>query len=436
MPRVILATLGSLGDLHPFIALGLELERLGAEVVVACAAEYQSKVEAAGLVFAAMRPSFADMQRDLGMDRSQMTDAVLARSDFLFRKLVVPSVRASYEDMDQLIADADMVLTSTLCIGARLAAERRAIPWIGIVLQPLLFMSAYDPPVIPKAEWLTSLLRYLGPGATRAALGALKLALGAQMGSIHALRREIGLPATSKNPVLDGQFGADGAIGLYSKLLGPCQPDYPRPTDIVGFASFDSETGHAESLTRDLQHFLESGAAPVVFTLGSLVVNSPGSFYNESLAAARILRQRAVLLVGENALAHYLPLRSTDVHVCAYAPHSLLFPRAEAIVHQGGIGTLAQALRSGRPQLVVPFFGDQLDNAARAVGLGSARCLAPRVYTAESAARELSRLTAAHYRLCATKIHGCLASENGAAEAARVILNRLESSASRHGVSA
>jgi UDP:flavonoid glycosyltransferase YjiC (YdhE family) len=189
-------------------------------------------------------------------------------------------------------------------------------------------------------------------------------------------------------------------------------------------------------LTLDLQHFLESGAAPVVFTLGSLVVNSPGSFYNESLAAARILRKRAVLLVGEDALARYLPLRSTDVHVCAYAPHSLLFPRAETIVHQGGIGTLAQALRSGRPQLVVPFFGDQLDNAARAVGVGSARCLAPRVYTAESAARELSRLTAAHYRLCAMKIHGCLASENGAAEAARVILNRLESSALRHGVSA
>ena len=436
MPRVILATLGSLGDLHPFIALGLELERLGAEVVLACAAEYQSKVEGAGLTFAAMRPSFADMQRALGMDRSQMTDAVLARSDFLFRKLIVPTVRASYEDMYDLTEGADVILTSSLCIGARLAAERRAIPWIGIVLQPLLFMSAYDPPVIPKAEWLTSLLRTLGPGVTRLTLGAIKLALGTQMGPVHALRRQIGLPPTSLNPVFDGQFCAAGAIGLYSSLLGPCRADYPSPTDIVGFAFFDSETGRAVTLNAELERFLESGAAPVVFTLGSLVVNSPGSFYYESLAAARILRKRAVLLVGEDALAHYLPLRSADVHVCAYAPHSLLFPRAEVIVHQGGIGTLAQALRSGRPHLIVPFFGDQLDNAARAVGLGSARRLAPVVYTAESAARELSRLAAAEYGLCASKIRTCLEGENGAAEAARVILDRLELGASRHGVSA
>jgi rhamnosyltransferase subunit B len=429
MPRVILATLGSLGDLHPFIALGLALKRHGADVLVACAAEYQSKVEAAGLAFASMRPSFADMQRDLGMDRRQITDAVVAHSDFLFRELIVPSVRASYEDMYELIAGADMILTSSLCIGARMAAERRAIPWIGIVLQPLLFMSAYDPPVIPKAEWLTPLLRALGPGATRLALGAIKLALGAQLKPVSALRREIGLPPTSRNPVFEGQFGEEGAIGLYSTLLGQCRPDYPTPSAIVGFASFDSETGQVVTLDPELERFLGAGAAPVVFTLGSLVVNSPGSFYRESLAAARGLGKRAVLLVGETALA--------DVHVCAYAPHSLLFPRAEAIVHQGGIGTLAQALRSGRPQLIVPFFGDQLDNASRAVNLGAARRIAPRRYTARSAARELSHLTmSGDYGRCAGAIRDRLVGENGAAEAARVILNRLESRVRRHGVSA
>ena len=84
----------------------------------------------------------------------------------------------------------------------------------------------------------------------------------------------------------------------------------------------------------------------MVFTLGSLIVNSPGSFYRESAEAARILGKRAVLLVGEGA-SDYADLISADVHVGAYAPHSLLFPRAAAIVHQAGIGTLHRRYTPG-----------------------------------------------------------------------------------------
>jgi rhamnosyltransferase subunit B len=435
-PRIVLATLGSLGDLHPFIALALALKGRGADVLLACAAEYRIKVEGAGLAFAAMRPSFEDMENALGMDRAQMTDAVLARGDFLFRKLVVPSVRVAYEDMVELCAGADMVVTSSLCIGARLAAERRAIPCMAIVLQPLLFMSAFDPPVIPKAEWLTKLLRALGPKVTGVALSIVKFAVGRLLLPVQALRREIGLEPSSVNPVFEGQFSAAGAIGLYSTLLGAVRPDYPRPTVVVGFAHFDSVDGAVAVLDPALEEFLAAGCAPLVFTLGSLVVNSPGTFYRESVAAARRLGRRAVLLVGETGVANSARLGGTDVHVCAYAPHSLLFPRGDVIVHQGGIGTLAQALRSGRPQLIVPFYGDQEDNAARAVALGCARALQPNAYVAVTAARELALLTGrADYELRAAAVREHLAGEDGAVRAAQVILDRLESSASQHGAS-
>jgi UDP:flavonoid glycosyltransferase YjiC (YdhE family) len=426
--------LGSLGDLHPFIALGLALKHCGADVVLACAAEYRAKVEGAGLVFASMRPSFDDMQNALGMDRAQITDAMLERGDFLFRKLIVPSVRVAYEDMFELSAGAAMVVTSSLCIGARLAAERRAIPCVAIVLQPLLFMSAFDPPVIPKAEWLTRLLRILGPAVTGVALSSIKFAVGTLLRPVHALRREIGLAPTRLNPLFEGQFSAAGAIGLYSTLLGEVRPDYPRLTAVVGFAQFDSLDGAAPALDPALEEFLEAGPAPLVFTLGSLVVNSPGTFFRESLDAARLVRKRAVLLVGDNGVASYAPFRTADVHVCAYAPHSLLFPRADVVVHQGGIGTLAQGLRSGRPQLIVPFYGDQQDNAARAVALGCARALPPRAYAAASAAREFALLTGrADYALRAAQVRERLAGEDGAAQAARVILDRLESNV-KHGV--
>jgi UDP:flavonoid glycosyltransferase YjiC (YdhE family) len=414
---------GSLGDLHPFIALGCALRRQGANVVVASAAEYRAKVECAGLGFRPVRPSFEDMQRELGMDRAELTSAILARGDFLLRRLIMPYLRVGYDDMMTIVAGADLVLTSSLAFGARLAAERLKIPWIGVVLQPLMFLSAVEPPEIPRAEWLTALLRRLGPRPTRWVLRLFKWAIGRQLRPVHALRATIGLPPLRVDPLFEGQFSSAGAIGLYSPLLGGPQSDMPRPTAIVGFAHFDSEDGGPAALEASLGEFLRAGPPPLVFTLGSLIVHSPGSFYRESVQAARELGLRAVLLVGEDAVPAYADAASAAVHVCGYAPHSLLFPRAAAIVHQGGIGTLAQALRSGRPQLIVPFYADQLDNAARARRLGVARMVAPRHYAARTAVRELGLLMRLpDHRARAVLVGQRLAHEHGAMQGALAAL--------------
>jgi rhamnosyltransferase subunit B len=425
--KVVLATVGSLGDLHPFIALGRALRGPGLDVVLACATEYRSKVEAAGIAFHPLRPGFDELQNDLNMDRAQLTRGVIDRSTFLFTKLVLPYVRTAYEDMMQATADADLVLPSSLAFGARLAAEKRGLPWLAVVLQPMMFLSSYDPPVIPKAEWLSTLLRRLGPAPTRHTLWILKKAINGLFRPLHALRADLGLAPTAQNPLFDGQFAQAGAIGLYSRLLGEVQPDYPQPTAVVGFATFDSEDGLAAVLDPAVNAFLQAGSAPLVFSLGSLIVHSPGSFYRESLEAARRLKRRAVLLVGEQALGGFAHFGSDQVYVCAYAPHSLLFPRAAAIVHHGGIGTLAQALRSGRPQLIVPYFADQIDNAARAARLGVARVSSPGRYRAASASRELARLLGDPGCIArAAKVGESVASEDGAAQAARIVLDMLE----------
>ncbi len=425
--KIVLATMGSLGDLHPFIALGCALRDRGVNVVLACATEYGSKVNAAGLQFHALRPSFADVERDLGMDRAQLTQRAVAHSAFLFRQLVLPYVRMAYDDMLEATAGADLVLPSSLAFGARLAAETRAIPWIAVVLQPMMFLSAYDPPLIPQALGLSALMRRLGPAPTRAALWVLKKAVAAVFRPLESLRADLGLPPGGKDPLFDGQFSADGAIGLYSKLLGEAQPDYPRPSSIAGFATFDSETGLTQGIDPELDAFLNAGAAPLVFTLGSLIINSPGNFYRESLGVARALQRRAVLLVGEAARGDLARLRSAEVFICSYAPHSLLMPRAAAVIHHGGIGTLAQALHSGRPQLIVPFFADQPDNAARAARLGVARIVPARGYSARRASREIACLLGGdRYLVRARAVGDALAAEDGAAEGARIVLDRLE----------
>jgi UDP:flavonoid glycosyltransferase YjiC (YdhE family) len=108
--------------------------------------------------------------------------------------------------------------------------------------------------------------------------------------------------------------------------------------------------------------------------------------------------------------------------VASYAPFSELFPRAVALVHQGGIGTTAQSLRAGKPMAIVPFSHDQPDNAARASRLGVARVIARRDYSAATATEALSRLLDdPSYAARAAAVAARLSQENGASAAADIV---------------
>jgi len=111
-----------------------------------------------------------------------------------------------------------------------------------------------------------------------------------------------------------------------------------------------------------------------------------------------LLRQRAVLLVGKDMPRPPAELLSSDIVAFDYAPFSQLFPRAAAIVHQGGIGTTAQVMRSGRPALAMPLSHDQFDNAVRTKRLGTTRIIGRNRYRAPQVAKELDQLLRdAHY---------------------------------------
>ncbi|RZJ34487.1 MAG: glycosyltransferase, partial [Brevundimonas sp.] len=265
------------------------------------------------------------------------------------------------------------------------------IPGVAVSLQPTMVFSRYDPPLLPAAPWLKPATR--GPqlwlnDLTRA-LGRISTARWT--GPMNAVRASVALPPTTDNIIFDAGRSADLSLGLYSHVLSPRQPDAAPNFHVVGYAAWDSETGGPPVLSPELEAFLNAGAPPLVFTLGSAAVHIPGDFYVESLQAARRLSRRAVLLVGPDGDLS-VGAGDPDIHVAAYAPFSLLFPRAAAIVHQGGVGTTHQALRAGRPQLVVPHLGDQYDNAARVVRLGCAATLARTAYRADRVARSLGTL--------------------------------------------
>jgi rhamnosyltransferase subunit B len=366
----------------------------------------------------------------LGMDWAAVTRRIIESDDFLFRKVLFPHLRLAYENALTIQRGADLVLPSSVAFGARLAAEKAGVPWIAIVLQPFMFMSAYDPPTIPHPLWLGPLLRKSGPKVARAAFKLGKsTVLRSVTRPVREFRASIGLDAGSGDAIFEGQFSRGGAIGLYSPLLGDSQPDYPSPSEVVGFAYYDSENGGPSELDSELERFVASGPAPIVVTLGSMAVNYSGAmaFYRDSLAAARKVGRRAVLLVGERVDPVLQQDEGGDFLLRAYVPHSLIFPRAAVIVHQGGVGTLAQAMKAGRPQLVVPFYADQFDNADRASRLGIARWLHFRRYRGPSAARAFEELLRdSTYEARAKQVALQVGMQNGAARAAELVRRFLE----------
>jgi UDP:flavonoid glycosyltransferase YjiC (YdhE family) len=302
--------------------------------------------------------------------------------------------------------------------------------WVSAVLAPFTVMSAYDPPVLSTAPGLATLRELTGARFDAALLGMIKRLAEQWTGPFRSLRSELGLPPVA-NPLFEGQFSPYATLAMYSKWLGELQPDYPTNCQITGFAFYDSLAGGKAEMPAELKRFLADGPAPLVFTLGTAVVIEPGDFWRRSLKIARLLGRRAVL-VGASGQGRELGLKPGEAlprwaYATPYLPHSLIFPHAEAIVHHGGVGTTAQALRSGRPQLIVPHVGDQPDNAARMARLGVARTLPPGAYSARRAAGELHALLAyPSYRLRAAQIGPSVAAEDGAEVAADIIVDLLE----------
>jgi UDP:flavonoid glycosyltransferase YjiC (YdhE family) len=179
-------------------------------------------------------------------------------------------------------------------------------------------------------------------------------------------------------------------------------------------------------MPEELSKFLDAGEPPITFTLGTSAVGSAGTFYEESVKAVRALKRRAVLLVGGDARNRPRDPLPAGVMAVELAPHDALFPRSAAVVHQGGIGTTGQALRAGRPTLVVPHAHDQPDNAFRSAKTGGARVCYPTQYKAERVASDLRTLLEdPSYLELARAAAKIVSAEDGAATSAAAILKIL-----------
>lgn len=381
--RVLIATFGTRGDIDPYLALGRGLAERGHEPTIATHEFYREMIEGEGLGFRPVRPDAHPENREA------FARAMSPRfgSKYVLREIVIPHLRDSWADTAAAARDADLIVTHPLTFAGRIVAEEAGLPWISTVLAPLSFFSRYDFPVVPQ---FPNAWRFYGvPGVPRALIRLFRGITRTWTAPVREVRAERGLPPGG-DPLYEGQHSPLLTLALFSPVLAAPQPDWPQSTRLTGFLFRDSSGDGV--LDAELAAFLAAGPPPIVFTLGSSAVVVAGSFYEESLAAARRLGMRAVLLVGDDPANMPRSALGPDAIAVERAPHAALFPLAAAIVHHGGIGTLGQALRAGQPMLVVPWSHDQPDNARRALRLGVAAILSPRRYRAGRAARALAEL--------------------------------------------
>jgi len=417
MKRIVMTTFGSLGDIHPYVALALEMKKRRLDPVIVTGEPYQEKIESLDIEFHPMRPELPDLDDPRAVE---MIDKVMdpqRGAEYLFKELLIPAVRDSYQDLQAAVHGADLLVTHPITFAGPLLAQKTGIPWVSTVLAPASLWSDHDPFVPPNVPWLYPILRFGAPLA-RGFKKLIEALTNPWFKPLYQFRRELGLPKGG-HPLFEGQYSPELNLGLFSKVMCQPQSDWPGNTLLTGFPFYDKRDN--SSIEPELLNFLDKGPAPIVFTLGSSAVHVAGDFFHESIEAAKLSGERAVFLTGDKKNRPQEPLPE-GMAAFDYAPYGEILPRAALMVHQGGVGTTGQGLRAGVPMLVMPYNHDQPDNAARVKRLGVARTISRANYMARRVAKDLKELLGnPSYKQRAKEVGQQVRTENGAAKAVDLI---------------
>lgn len=362
--RILFVSLGSHGDIHPFVAMGHELVERGGTAAILTNPHFQPLVTAAGLSLIPIGEA-QSVRQVVNAHRDSMH--ALKGPMIVLKRMLGPMIGPMLQTLrDAIRAFAPhAVVAHQLCIGARWVCEQEGVPFATVALAPCGWMNPNDQLAMTPMRSHTPSRRavrfdvWMGKWFTGFALDRV----------LNDVRRSMGLAPARFHWYREIEAAALN-LGLWSPhLRGPIIGD-PPGASICGFPYFDADPAQQTDET-ELEAFLASGPPPVVFTLGTAVVHARPDFFPLAAHAAAMAGCRAVLVTGSR---DYVPRGlSGNIVTVPYARFSKLFARAGVIVHHGGIGTMAQAMLAGKPTVIVPAAHDQFDNAARALRLGVSR---------------------------------------------------------------
>jgi len=380
--RILLFPVGSSGDVFPFVALGQRLRERGHDVTLFGNGHFAPLLARCDLPFVETQSAelYEAMQKE-----ADLWHPIRSFKKLLGHPEVARAIRLEYRLIEERYKPADtVVVAGTLAFGPRVARDKFGVPLVSIHLQPAIFKSLERTAVYAGGgmkpwwpKWFKGLLFWIGDRWIVDPIIAPVL---------NAFRAELGLSPV-RSILTEWMHSPDRIIGLFPDWYGPPASDWPAQSRVTGFPLFDG--GDGKTLSDEVREFLDAGPPPVVATFGS-AMRFAAPYFAAVAESLKSLGRRGILLTP------YREQISTDlppgvVHF-DYVPLGDLLPRALALVHHGGIGTSAQGLAAGTPQLVMPLAHDQPDNADRLKRLGVGRELRPKRFTAANVARELAAL--------------------------------------------
>ena len=373
---VLLCTIGSAGDVHPFIGIGQELKKRGFRVVLITSQYFEAQALGAGLEFIGLG-STEDYQ-------SIIQDPDLWSPDKGFKvfaeRVVFPIMEPAYQSIAGFDPSQTILIAQGQFFAAHIAHEKLSFPFITVHLQPAAFRSVYEFPLIPIS---------LPPFVIRGVFSLIDAFLLDKLfaPNINRFRQSLGLPAIHK--IFGGwMHSPQKNLGLFPEWFAQPQRDWPPQTQLTSFVYYDQQDGN-EELPRELEDFLNAGSAPIIFTAGTAMKHG-SQFFLDCIKACQKLGQRGILLTQH---PEQLPAELPEgIQHFAYLPFSQVLPRALALVHHGGIGTTAQAIAAGIPQVIRPMAHDQPDTAVRIEKLGIGVSLDPKKFNAVTLAEKINSL--------------------------------------------
>ncbi len=351
---------GSAGDVLPGLTLASQLVRMGHRATVLSNDYFREKVEKSGVSFLSNGPLEEYFRLTKHPDLwKPLKGTKLLLADPQFTKMQGMQFEAVREWVEQRSGKSIAVIGSSLALGARIAREIQPFPMASLHLSPAVFRSVVEPPRL-STTGMMSWLHHRYPKAFRYLVDRFLIdpLLESQLGG---LRRQLGIAP------IRGWFGQwlhspDLVIALFPEWFS--QPgDLPPQTRQYPFLL----CGNEEPLPVEIAQFLERGSAPIVVTLGSAMAQATRAFEAVGRVAQKLKRRVVYLTQHPEQLGPVVQKMSEGDHglVAKWAPLGPLFERSALVIHHGGIGTLAQVLQSGVPQLILPFAHDQPDNAER-----------------------------------------------------------------------
>jgi rhamnosyltransferase subunit B len=350
--KVFISCLGTIGDLNPYISVGVEMARRGHDVTLLSDGSKRELVRKAGLKFAEVLPRgrYEDaMQRVYAAQESSL--------EIVFKYLCLPTILPSFHHIAaHYVPNNTLLIGVPGAIGLKFAHEKLGLPLVHLYLNPYQTQSGDLNDNVEQGKALQSLFNQLR--------GLVKLP-----------------PLIGRTD--DWSFDADARIAAFPNWYGEAH----GASKTLNYTSFiySDEVGHEQD-DGALQAFLAAGPPPIVFTAGT-GARHVRSFFEAAIHACGLLHARGILLCTDS---QQVP-GTLPSHVChsSYAALGPLLQKVEGIVHHGGVGTCAQALRAGVYQLVKPLAFDQHDNAQRLESLGVGRIVKQAELSGQRLAEEI-----------------------------------------------